>query len=151
MASDALNQAGKFKFKNLDIITTLISGFVGVQAAIRFKIWYEHFRKYEIHINSYLDTGSMDYDYNKLSPNEKLIFIISLCYVAKIKFLDSGNFKILDNLCGLFKEYNVEVEHKLMGLNNAFTFEMVTKKKLFQCNEFFELFTEIMEILKNGR
>lgn len=93
----------------------------------------------------------MDYDYSKLFPNEKLIFIISLCYLAKIKVLENGDFRILDNLCEFFKEYNVETEHKLMGLNNAFTFEMVTKKKLFQCKEFFELFTEIMEILKNGR
>lgn len=145
LASNALSRALDFKFEDINLISTLISGFVGSQVALRFKIWFEYFKKYEHHIENYLDNGSMNIDYNSLSPHDKIIFIIGACYLAKLK--STNGFYALENLCKLINEYNVEEEYQLIGFNNAFTFEFITKNKLYKCKEFFELFNKIMELL----
>lgn len=152
-ASDALLKAKVLKVTDIESITQIISGFVGSEAGLRFKIWYENFRKFEPYIHSLIDSGSMSFNFNELSPSEKLIFAISACYYTKNKITTNvskskNKFAYLENLCKFFKSYDMSEEVKVMGLNNSFDFNMITKLKLYECKEFFDLFNSITEKLQ---
>jgi hypothetical protein len=95
----------------------------------------------------------MSFNFNGLSPSEKLIFCISTCYYTKNKILTDTNksknrFAYLENLCKFFKSYEMSEEVKVMGLNNSFDFNMISKMKLYECKEFFDLFNHITEKLQ---
>jgi len=153
LASEALLKAKSLKISDIESITQIISGFVGNEAGLRFKIWYENFRRFEPYIHQLIDTGSMLFNFNELSPSEKLIFSISVCYYTKNKVLTNNRksknrFADLENLCKFFKSYEMSEEVKVMGLNNSFDFNMITKMKLYECKEFFDLFNQITEKLQ---
>jgi len=152
-ASEALIKARNLKIVDIDSISQIISGFVGQESGLRFKIWYEHFRKFEPFIHSLIDTGSMNFDFNSLTPSEKLIFSISACYYAKTKIINNtskskNKFAYLENLCKFFSSYEMNEEVKVMGLNNSFDFNLITKLKLYECKEFFDLFKAITDKLQ---
>lgn len=147
-ASEALIKAKEFKIMDIESIAQIISGFVGGEAGLRFKIWYEYYRKFEPFIHSLIESGSMNLNFNDLSPTEKVVFVISACYHAKSKALmesvKSKN-KFLENLCKFFTNYKIEPELQTLGLYNSFDFEMIIKNKLYTCQEFFDLFKSISE------
>lgn len=150
LASEALLKAKELKIVDIETTTQIISGFVGGEAGLRFKIWYEHYRKFEPFIHTLIDNCNMTLNYNELSPTEKIVFNISACYYAKQKVLaespkSKDKFVYLENLCKFFVKYKVEHEVQVMGLYNSFDFEMITKHKLYTCKEFFELFSKISE------
>ncbi len=150
LASDALNKAKELKLLDIETITQVISGFVGREAGLRFKIWYEHYRKFEPFVHSIIDSGHMTLDFNSLTPTEKVIFVITACYYAKQKSLFDGykpknKFFHLENLCKFLKNYKIEYELQVMGLYNSFDFDLITRYKLYTCKEFFDLFTRISE------
>jgi hypothetical protein len=149
-ASEALMKAKQLKLVDIDSITQIISGFVGNESGLRFQIWYENFRKFEPYVHSLIESGSMAFDFNGLTPSEQLIFCISACYHAKTKIVQVNNksknkFVYLENLCKFFSSYEMGEEIKVMGLNNSFDFNMITKLKLYECKEFFDLFNIITE------
>lgn len=153
LASEALVKARNIKIVDIESITQIISGFVGHESGLRFQIWYENFRKFEPFIHSLIDNGSMNLDFNSLTPSEKLIFSISACYYTKTKILTLTNksknkFAYLENLCKFFSYYEMNEEVKVMGLNNSFDFNLITKLKLYECKEFFDLFNTITEKLQ---
>lgn len=88
-SSEALFKAKEFKIVDIESISQIVSGFVGSEAGIRFKIWYEHYRKFEPFIHSLIESGFMNLDFNTLSPTEKVVFVISACYHAKTKVCQS--------------------------------------------------------------
>jgi hypothetical protein len=147
-ASDALLKAKELKILDIESISQIISGFVGSEAGLRFKIWYEHYRKFEPFVYSLIESGSMNLDFNNLSPTEKVVFVISACYHTKSKALiesaKSRN-KFLENLCKFFTNYHIDPELQVLGLYNSFDFDMITKYKLYTCQEFFNLFKTISE------
>jgi len=147
LASDALTKARSLKVVDIDTITQIISGFVGLEAGLRFKIWYEHYRKFEPFIHSLIDGGSMTLDFNSLIPTEKIVFVVAACYNAKQKLFEpskpKNKFVYLENLCKFFTNYRVDHEVQVMGLYNSFDFNMITKYKLYECKEFFDLFNKI--------
>lgn len=148
-ASDALLQAKSLKISDIDSITSIISGFVGYEAGIKFKIWYEYYRKFEPIIFSLIETGTMGLDFNKLAQTEKMVFVISLCYIAKQKVLQEQKKrnKFLENLCSFLIDHKVDKELQIIGLYNSFDFNMITVNKLYTCKPFFELFTKLNENL----
>lgn len=153
LASEALFKAKEFKIVDIDSVTQIISGFVGGEAGLRFKIWYEHYRRFEPYIVSLIETGAMTLDYQSLSPTEKLVFVISSCYFSKQKVFNESlksknRFAYLENLCKFFVRYQVDNELQVMGLYNSFDFDMIAKNKLYTCKEFFELFTRISESIR---
>lgn len=150
LASEALIKARDLKIVDIETVTQIISGFVGGEAGLRFKIWYEHYRKFEPFIHSLIDSGVMSIDFTKLSPTEKLVFVIAACYYAKQKTLaepikSKNRFVYLENLCRFFKQSQVDNEVQVTGLYNSFDFELITKHKFYSCKEFFDLFTKISE------
>lgn len=150
LASDGLIKARDLKILDIETITQIISGFVGSEAGLRFKIWYEHYRKFEPFIQSLIEAGTMSIDFSKLAPTEKLVFVVAACYYAKQKTFNEGHksknrFIYLENLCKFFKQSQVDNEVQIMGLYNSFDFDMITKHKLYSCKEFFDLFTKISE------
>lgn len=150
LASDALIKAKEYKISDIETISQIISGFVGCEAGLKFKIWYEYYRKFEPFVHALIDTGSMVFDFNSLVPTEKIVFAISACYYAKQKVLEDkykNKFSYLENLCKFFIQYNVDHEIQVMGLYNSFSFEQIAKYKLYECKMFFELFTKISESL----
>lgn len=149
-ASEALFHTKSFKISDIDSITHIISGFVGYEAGFRFKIWYEYYRRFEPVIHSLIETGTMALDFNQLAQTEKMVFVISACYLTKQKVLQDNNkkrFKYLENLCDFFSNFKVERELQVMGLYNSFDFDLITKHKLYTCKVFFELFTKLNENL----
>jgi MoxR-like ATPase len=150
LASDALNKAREMKILDIETVTQVISGFVGKEAGLRFKIWYEHYRKFEPFVHSIIDLGHMTLDFNSLTPTEKVIFVITTCYYAKQKALfdahkSKNKFIYLENLCKFLTNYKIEYELQVMGLYNSFDFDLITKYKLYSCKQFFDLFTRISE------
>src|ERR1019366_3935297 len=85
LASEALIKAREFKILDIETVTQVISGFVGNEAGIKFKVWYEHYRKFEPYVHSLIETGTMNLDFQQLAPTEKVVFVISACYLAKYK------------------------------------------------------------------
>lgn len=150
LASESLFKANELKIVDIENIIQIISGYVGAEAGLRFKIWYQHYRKFEPFVESVIDSGKMNFDFKSLLPTEKIVFVISACYYAKQKtILESlktkNKFVALHNLCSFFKTYNVDSESQIMGLHNSFDFNMITKYKIYNCVEFFELFKNISE------
>lgn len=150
LASAAMCKAKELKIIDIETVTQIISGFVGSEAGMRFKIWYEHYRKFEPFIHSLIDYGGMTFDYQSLAPTEKIIFVISACYYAKQKTLSLTNksknkFVHLENLCKFLSAYHVEHEIQVMGLYNSFDIESVAKNKLYSCKEFFNLFSKLSD------
>lgn len=150
LASDALIKARDLKIVDIDTVTQIISGFVGGEAGLRFKIWYEHYRKFEPFIHSLIESGNMALDFNSLAPTEKVVFVVSACYYAKQRVFaeapkSKNRFVYLENLCKFFIHYKVDHEVQVMGLYNSFDFDMIAKNKLYMCKQFFDLFTKISE------
>lgn len=150
LASEALIKARSLKIVDIETITNIISGYVGSEAGIKFKIWYENYRTFEPFVNSLIESGSMNFDFSSLTPSEKVVFVISACFVAKQKTFSDSNksknkFAYLQNLCKFFIDYNVDNELQVMGLYNSFSFDDVAKYKIYQCKEFFALFSKLQE------
>lgn len=150
LASEALLQAKELKIVDIETVTQIISGFVGAEAGLRFKIWYEHYRRFEPFVHSLIETGSMTLDFSELAPTEKVVFVVSACYYAKQKvFNDSGKsknrFAYLEHLCNFLTNAKVEHEVQVMGFYNSFDFDMITKHKLYTCKQFFDHFTKLNE------
>lgn len=150
MASESLLKAREQKISDIESVTQIISGYVGGEAGLRFKIWYEHYRKFEPFVHSLIESGAMTLDFKSLAPTEKLVFVVTACYHAKQKVLSEtskskNRFVYLENLCKFFIGYQVEHEVLVMGLYNSFDFDMIAKNKLYACKEFFDLFTKISE------
>lgn len=150
MASEALVRAKELKIVDIETVTQIISGFVGGEAGTRFKIWYEHYRRFEPFVHTLIDSGNLTINYQELTPTEQVVFVITACYYAKQKvFAETGRsknkFAHLENLCKFLIGSKVDYEVQVMGLYNSFDFDMITKYKLYSCKEFFNLFTKISE------
>jgi hypothetical protein len=147
LASQSLIKAKELKILDIDTVTQIISGHVGAEAGLVFKMWYEYYRKFETPIHLLIERGEMTIDFADLVPTEKLIFVISACYHAKMKVLSDSKgkqkFGCLERLCAFFEQYKVDPEVQVMGLHNAFTFDQVTKHKLYNCKVFFNLFSKL--------
>ena len=151
LASDALIQAKDIKITDIETVIQIISGFVGDEAGMKFKIWYEYFRKFEPFTHSLIDFGEVGIDFCKLMPTEKIVFIVSACYYAKQQLLknlkNKDIFSGLQNLCDFFINNKVDKEVITLGLYNSFDFEDVAKYKLYTCKPFYDLFNELSSII----
>lgn len=150
LASEALVRAKELKITDIDSVTQIISGFVGNEAGLKFKIWYTHFRHFESHVHSLIESGTMALNFQDLEATEKVVFVISACYYAKQKvFSESAKsknrFVYLERLCNFLTQCNVEHEVQVMGFYNSFNFDMVTEHKLYACKVFFDHFTKLNE------
>jgi len=150
LASHALIKAKNFKIVDIETITQIISGFVGHEVGIKFKVWYEHYKKFEPYVQSIIEIGSSSLDFEKLQGTEKIVFAIALCHYAKQKYLQEfkkTNYTAshLENLVKFFNTTNIDKEIKIMGLYNAFDLEMVAKYKMFTCVNFFNMFKTLSE------
>ena len=144
-ASEALVKANKLKIVDIETVTQIISGFVGSEAGMRFKIWYEYYRKFEPFIHSLIESGSMKFDFHGLAPTEKVVFVVSACHYAKQKTFSEtskskNRFVYLEHLCKFLSDYKVENEVQVMGFYNSFDYVMIAKHKLYSCAAFFEHF-----------
>lgn len=148
-ASKSLNQAKKMKMLDAETIFQIVAGFVGNEVSLKFKSWYEYYRKYEKFIQILIEKGELTLDLKKLLPTELIVFVISACNYAKQKSIENkGNYFYLENLCNFLENYQIELEMQMLGLNNSFTFDLITKYKFFECKRFFDLFTILNQELK---
>jgi hypothetical protein len=147
-ASQALLRTKDLKMADIESVTQIISGYVGSEAGLQFKIWYEHYRRFEPHVHSLIERNEMLLNFNELKPTEKLVFVVSACYYAKLKVLgdkSKNRFAYLERLCNFFTRYQVEAEVQVMGLHNSFDFEMIKVHKLYACKPFFDHFSKLNE------
>jgi hypothetical protein len=148
LASEALLKTKEFKMTDIESVTHIISGYVGGEAGLRFKIWYEHYRKFEPYIHALIDKNNLSIDFNSLSPTEKLVFVVSACYYAKQKLLSDkskNRLVYLERLCGFLIQQDVEREIRVIGIYNSFDGEFIAKQKLYSCQVFFDMFGELSE------
>ena len=150
LASESLNQAKELTLVDIGTVTQRIAGYVGDEAGLKFKIWYEHYRKFEPYVHSLIESGTMALDFHALAPTEKIVFVITACYYAKQKvFAESAKsknrFVYLEHLCNFLVQYDVEHEVQVMGFYNSFDFDMITKHKLYACSVFFDHFKMLNE------
>ena len=150
LASEALLRARELKIIDIDTVTQIISGFVGSEAGLKFKIWYEHYRKFEPHVQSLIETGTMVLDFAKLMPTEQVVFVVATCYYTKQKVLVDSNksknrFLYLERLCDFLINCKVQHEVQVMGMYNSFDFKLITDKRLYECQKFFDHFNKLNE------
>ena len=150
LASEALLKAKELKIVDIDTVAQIVSGFVGNDAGLKFKIWFQYYRKFEPYVHSLIDSGSMALNFNDLIPTEKIVFVIAACYYAKQKTFDNllktkNKFLYLENLCKFFNVYNVDNEIQVIGLHNSFSFDQIALHKLYGCKMFFDLFTKLSD------
>jgi hypothetical protein len=149
-ASEALLKAKELKITDIESVTQIISGFVGEEAGINFKIWYKHYRQFEPHVKSLIEQGNLTLDFAGLKPTEQLVFVITACYFAKLKVLTElsktkSKLQALENLIGFFQQNKVDKEMQVMGLYNSFNMEMIVKHKLYTYQLFFDYFKHLNE------
>lgn len=148
LASEALLKTKELKMADIESVTNIISGYVGGEAGLRFKIWYEHYRKFEPYIRALIENNNLSLDFSSLQPTEKVVFVVSACYYAKQKVLvdkTKNRLIYLERLCDFFIKQNVEHEIQVMGLYNSFDFDTITRYKLYSCKVFFDMFTKLQE------
>lgn len=151
LASDALFNAKNLKIIDIDTIFQIVSGFVGEDAGLKFKIWYQYYRQYEPHIISLINNNKLNINFNDLLPTEKIIFVISACHFAKQSFISANNSSkknkmiYLENLCNFFIQNKVDTEIQIMGLHNSFDFNLIQKYKLYTSTIFFNHFTTLSQ------
>ena len=142
MASDALHKAKQFNISDLETITAIVSGFVGLEAGSKFKLWYQYFKKFEPKILSLIEDNQFPNDYDKLDVSEAFIFCITLCYLTKNKIQNSKNKNrnliYIETVCNFFDKFQVEEEVQLVMLRNSFPIEFLTKHKLYESKIFLE-------------
>jgi hypothetical protein len=147
--SDALYKAKQLKIADIETITHIVSGFVGYEAAIKFKIWFEHFRKFEPFIHSIIETGNCILDLSTLTPTEKIVFTISSCAISKQKFVqetkNKPKYQYVENLCRFLSKSDIDLETQALGLSNSFPLEFVADKRyrLYNCADFFNLTSKL--------
>src|SRR5580698_5146168 len=54
-ASQALVKSKELKIPDIESVTQIISGYVGSEAGLRFKLWYEFYRKFEPFVHSLIE------------------------------------------------------------------------------------------------
>ncbi len=148
LASEALYKAKELKILDVDSITNIVSGFVGKEIGIKFKVWYENYKKFDPIINSLIEFGEYPVQFNNLMPTEKIVFVVSACFLTKQKIIYDTNknkFIYLENLCNFFNKNKVDFELQWLGMSNSFSFDFITKHKLYSCKSFFEHFTKLNE------
>jgi hypothetical protein len=150
LASNAIIKARELKIIDIETVAQIISGYVGSEAGLKFKIWYEYYRKFETVIHSLIEKGQTNFSFHDLMPTEKIVFVISACYYAKYKlFAENTKSKnrlvYLENLCNFLIHYQVDHEVQVMGFNNSFDFDLITKHKLYECKIFFDHFNKLNE------
>jgi len=148
LASEALVKTKEFQMSDIESVTHIISGYVGGEAGLRFKLWYEHYRKFEPYVRALIDNNNLSFDFSSLAPTEKVVFVVAACYYAKQKVFAEKTKKreiYLERLCQFFIKQNVEQEIQLMGLYNSFDFDMIAKHKLYTCTVFFDMFKKLCE------
>lgn len=148
LSSEALSKTKELKMTDIDSVTHIISGYVGSEAGVRFKLWYEHYRKFEPYVRALIENNNLSIDFNSLAPTEKVVFVVSACYYAKQKVItdkSKNRFMYLEHLCNFLTEQNVEREIQVIGLDNSFGGDVVTKYKLYSCQVFFDMFGRLSE------
>jgi hypothetical protein len=150
LASEALIRAREQKIADIETVTQIISGYVGGEAGLKFKIWYEYYRRFEPYIHTLIETGSTTLNFNDLMPTEKIVFVISACYYAKQKFFgeptkSKNRLVYLEHLCKFLQQSKVEHEVQVMGFYNSFDFEFIAKHKLHECKVFSDHFNKLTE------
>jgi hypothetical protein len=148
LASEALTKTKELKMTDISSVTQIISGYVGNEAGLRFKIWYEYYRKFEPFVHSLIEKNNLTLDFSQLAPTEKIVFVVAACYHAKLKFFSDkskSKFVYLENLCDFFVKQNVDHEVQVMGLYNSFSFDDIAKYKLYNCKVFYDIFTRLSE------
>lgn len=149
LASEALHQAKKYAMTDLETITGIISGFVGAEAGLKFKMWYEFYKKFEPPILSLLETGDFSFDLGKLAPTELFIFCITLCYLGKRRIVETKNkakqLQYAETICLFFNRNSIDQELQLISIRNSFPFEFITKYKLYENKVFYETSKQLTE------
>lgn len=148
LASEALIQTKQLKMADIESVTHIISGYVGSEAGLHFKIWYEHYRKFEPYVRALIENDNLSLDFSTLAPTEQVVFVVAACFYAKQKvFSDKSKnrFVYLEHLCKFFLQQNVAHEIQVMGLYNSFDFDMITKHKLYTCKVFFDMFNRLSD------
>jgi hypothetical protein len=146
LASEALIKTKELKMADIESVTHIISGYVGGEVGLRFKLWYEHYRKFEPYVRALIDNNNLSFDFSSLAPTEKVVFVVAACYYTKQKVFAEKTKKreaYLERLCQFFIKQNVEQEIQLMGLYNSFSFDDITKHKLYNCTVFFDMFKSL--------
>lgn len=145
LASAALFRAKAAKLMDSETITQIIAGFVGYEAGLMFKTWFNYYRGFEPFIHSLIENGSCAIKFAELSPTEKMVFCITACHLTKNKFLQETKkeprYEYIVRLCNFLTSNNVPLEMQVIGIANSFPMEMVVspKYRLYNCREFFEL------------
>ena len=141
LASQALLRSKEINMTDIESVTQIISGYVGSEAGLRFRIWYEHYKHFTPYVHSLIEQGQMSLNFDELMATEKVVFVVAACHHAKLKMLSEkskNKFVYLERLCLFFNNYKVDHEVQIMGLHNSFNLEQVTLHKLYQCKAFYE-------------
>lgn len=152
MVSDCLYKARQFNMHDTETIVSIVAGFVGLEAASNFRLWFQYFKEFEPKILSLIETGEYPKDIDKFSVSELFIFCVTLCYITKQKITASKiklrNLKYIETVCDFYSRFDIEDEVQLVTIRNSFPVEFITKHRLYESQIFLEKSKELQtEIL----
>jgi hypothetical protein len=140
--SNAIQQAEKLNFADLDTLVNLVAGYVGAQAALQFEIWLKHYKRFDAAIHSMLEGRGSVIKYGDLDQTSKFVYCLTACHLAREKCLSGKGkpkFRYLESLCQFFDQERVEPDLQLISLRNSFPMDtVVLKHNLIACQPFFE-------------
>jgi len=143
LASRAIYKARELKLTDIETVSMIVGGFVGNEAGTKFRVWFEHFKKFEPMALSLVEKGLHPADYNQWSITEQIVFVISACHMARLKFVAASKTKpkyaCIDRLCEFLS--GVEPELQTLGISGSFPLDLVVdpRYRLYQNESFFNL------------
>jgi hypothetical protein len=143
LASNAIIEARALKMMDAETVFAIVGGYVGEIVGKQFRIWYEHYRRFEPMALSLVEKGVSPSDWSKWGLTEQIVFVIVAAQTSRLRFIAASKTKpkyaYVERLVSFLD--GVEPELQTLAITNSFPLEMVVNPayRLYQEPSFFAM------------
>lgn len=139
----------------VDFQTLIVAGFVGQAAAVKFKVWLEHYRHVEPLVDALVSEGK--HPKENMTMDRQLVCGISACSAlnqllkkpVKGGERDKHEAKIKDVTKKVFGWIRtLPTDFQVGSTKSVFTMDVITEHKLTQIQEFMDSFVKVKQAMK---
>lgn len=130
----------------VDLQTLLIAGRVGTTAAIKFKVWLEHYHYLVDYVDALVQNGKAP---EGLTLDRQIVCAISACNeVVKVMSKSPKEFnKVLNNVFGWLSTLTPDLQ--ICAVKSTITMDMIKQYKLIENPIFMKTFLQINHVLES--
>lgn len=133
-----------------DLKTTVISGKVGIAAALKFEVWLKHYRNLDPVIEKIVDKGEKP-NWGKLNLEEKLVCAIGVCSRLNPELKPNNEEKIKKYVKNIFTWIeDIEIDIQTAGVRNALDYESLQAYGIADYKEATRVFKKIKDKTDNS-